>query len=110
MPGNVLHVGATVTCSHSGPATPQGVRGKVLVAGQPVVTLADQYTVSACTFNVSGSPHPCVTVRWTSAATRVRVNGSPVLLSGSTGLCLAADQAPQGPPVIVTVQNKVVAQ
>jgi hypothetical protein len=36
------------------------------------------------------------------------VNGAPALLQTSMGLCLAADQAPQGAPLPVTVQPRVV--
>jgi hypothetical protein len=108
MPGSLLHVGATVVCPHGGQATPQPAQSRVTVAGQPVTTLAHLYTVAGCVFNVSGSPHPCTTVRWTGPATRVRVNGSPVLLSGSGGLCQSADQSPQGAPVTVVVQQRVV--
>ncbi|OLB77370.1 MAG: hypothetical protein AUI14_16265 [Actinobacteria bacterium 13_2_20CM_2_71_6] len=108
MPGSLLHVGATVTCPHGGQATPQPAQSRVSVGGQPVTTLAHQYTVAGCGFNVSGAPHPCVTIRWLTPASRVQVNGSPVLLSGSGALCLAADQLPQGPPAVVVVQQRVV--
>jgi hypothetical protein len=87
--------------------TPSGPR--VLVSGQPVATLPDPSTIAGCVFNVSGAPHPCVRVQWTVGATRVLIDGKPALLQMSTGLCLAADQAPQGPPVITTTQVRVIA-
>jgi len=78
------------------------------VSGQPVATLADLYTVAGCSLNVLGVPQPCVTVRWVTSAGRVRVNGSPALLSTSTGICLSVAQAPQGPAVTTVVQQRVV--
>ena len=108
MPGRLLHVGATVMCPHGGQATPQPAQARVLVGGRAVTTLADLYTVTGCPLTVSGKPQPCTTVRWTTPATRVRVNGSPALLSASTGICYSAEQVPQGPPVTVVVQQKAV--
>jgi hypothetical protein len=79
----------------------------VLVGGMPVVTFADQTLITGCAFN-PGAPHPCVRVQWLVPAARVVVNGAPALLQTSTGLCLAPDQAPQGAPVPVSVQPRVV--
>jgi uncharacterized Zn-binding protein involved in type VI secretion len=110
MPGSLLHAGATVMCPHGGQATPQPAQSRVSVAGQPVTTLAHLYTVAGCPFNVAGTPSPCTTVHWTTPASRVQVNGSPVLLSGSTGICQNAQQVPQGSPVTVVVQQRAVGQ
>jgi uncharacterized Zn-binding protein involved in type VI secretion len=109
MPGSLLHVGATVMCPHGGQATPQSSQSRVLVGGQPVAVLADLYTVTGCGFTVAGKPQPCVTVRWFTPAGKVRVNGSPAILSGSTGMCFSAEQIPQGPPAVTVVQQRAVA-
>jgi hypothetical protein len=108
MPGSLLTVSATVTCPHQGRAAPQPAQQRVFVAGQPVDTLADLYPVTGCPFTVSGKPQPCVTIRWLTPATRVQVNGSPVLLESSTGICQSAEQIPQGPPQVSVVQHRVV--
>jgi hypothetical protein len=108
MPGFLLHLGATVTCSHAGQvsAIPSGVR--VRVGGQPAVTVADTFLVAACPFPPPpATPHPCVRIQWLVPATRVRVNGQPALLQDSVGLGLAADQVPQGPPIVVVTQVRV---
>ena len=109
MPGPLLHVGATVLCTHGGPASFAPGSPRVLVGGMPVATMADQTLVAGCPFNVGGGPHPCVRVQWLTPAVRVLVNGAPPLLQTSSGLCLAADQAPQGAPLPVTAQPRVVA-
>jgi len=38
MPGFILHLGATVICSHGGQATPSAPFPRVLVSGQPTDT------------------------------------------------------------------------
>jgi hypothetical protein len=98
MPGTLLHVGATVMCAHGGQAQPTAPNPRVLVSGQPIVTQPAPYAVAGCPFNVSGSPVPCVTAQWVSAATRVISNGAPVLLVDSQAIC-----APNGTPLIITV-------
>ena len=44
MPGPLLHLGATVMCSHLGQATPTSPNPRVLVSGQPVVPLTSMYS------------------------------------------------------------------
>jgi len=39
MPAPMLHLGATVLCSHAGQATPVAPFPRVTVSGQPVVTV-----------------------------------------------------------------------
>jgi hypothetical protein len=107
MPGFLLHVGATVTCPHGGQVAGVPSSPKVLVAGQPVLTAADQWMVAGCAFTVPpGKPQPCVAVRWTGPAAKVLVAGTPAVLALSTGLCQSAEQAPQGPPAVVSAQTK----
>lgn len=96
MPGPLLHVGATVLCAHGGQAQPTAPNPRVLVGGQPTVTLAAPYVVAGCAFNVSGAPSPCLTAQWVTAATRVTSNGQPLLLLDSQAIC-----APNGTPLIV---------
>ena len=108
MPGPLYHVGATAICPHGGMVTTVSSNVRVLVSGMPVATLADTSLVAGCVFVVAGAPHPCVRVQWLTPAARVLVNGQPALLQTSTGLCLAPDQAPQGPPTIVATQPRVV--
>jgi len=96
MPGFLVHVGATVQCTHLGTATPTAPNPRVLVSGQPTVTMAAPYAIAACPFNVSGSPSPCVTAQWTSAATRVFSNGQPLVLLDSQATC-----APNATPLVI---------
>jgi hypothetical protein len=109
MTGPIAHVGAAITCAHGGLVTVVPSSPRVLVGGMPVATMVDQFVVAGCAFTVPGAPHPCVLVRWTMPATRVFVDGAPVITQGSMGLGLAADQAPQGPPIIAGTQPRVIA-
>lgn len=108
MPGFVLHVSMTATCPHQGPVTVAAATPKVFVGGLPVATLQDQYMVAGCAFTVPGpKPQPCVSVRWTTPATKVFAGGSPVLLQSSSGYCESAERIPQGPPLVTAVQTRV---
>jgi hypothetical protein len=106
--GNLLPASATVTCPHGGRATVLPSQSRVLVAGSPAATQADLYTVTGCTLTVGGKPQPCTTIRWTGPSARIRINGSPALLQAARGLCHSAEQAPQGPPAVTVVQQRVV--
>jgi uncharacterized Zn-binding protein involved in type VI secretion len=110
MPGFLLHVGATVTCPHTGSVIIISTNKRVLVTGQPVATLNDTYTVAGCKFSVPGpKPQPCVRVDWLQPANRVRINGHPAILHSSIGICRSAplEQARQGPPTVMSTQVKV---
>ena len=79
MPGPVLHLGATVTCMHGGTATPGGSFPRVMVSGQPVVTIAIPYVVVGCPLVPPPLP-PCVTGQWLVGAVRVLAGGVPVVV------------------------------
>jgi hypothetical protein len=112
MPGLILHVGATMQCMHQGPASTTPTQTRVLVSGQQVATSSNQITVAGCPFTVSNpKPQPCVTVKWSMVASRVFAAGQPVLVQPSPGagqgVCLSAEQAPQGTPAVTQIQLRV---
>jgi hypothetical protein len=77
----------------------------------PVATVLDTFPIAGCIFQIPATPpipHPCVQAVWLVPATRVFVNGQPVILQLSTGLCLAVDMLPQGPATIITTQPRVI--
>ena len=99
MPGFLLHLGATVMCSHAGQATPVAPNPRVLVSGQPTVALTSMYAVAGCTLPPPpGANGPCVTAQYTTSATRVSSNGVPLLMIDSQAIC-----APTGTPLIASV-------
>jgi len=108
MPGPLFHVGASAICPHGGQVSTISTNTRVLVNGMPVATMADTYPIAGCAFVVGTKPQPCVKVQWLVPAARVVVGGSPAILQTSTGLCLSAEQIPQGPPSVVAGQTRVV--
>ena len=108
MSGFVFHVGATALCPHGGQVSVVSGNARVTVSGQPVALLSDLFTIGGCPFQIPGpKPQPCVTVQWLVPASRVRVNGQPVILQSSTGICQSVEQIPQGPPNMVATQFRV---
>lgn len=108
MPGFLVHVGATVLCTHVvGQVSIQSSNTRVKVSGQFVATVSDVYPVAGCPFFVGLKPQPCVLVRWLVPAARVRVNNQPVILQNSVGICQSAEQIPQGPPNVLVTQIRV---
>jgi hypothetical protein len=110
MGANILDMGCTVQCPHSGQATVVPGNSRVKVGGNLALLATDSMTIVGCTFNVAGAPVPCVIVQWTAPATHDTVNGTPVLLQTSVGLCLNAANAPQGTAIVSGVQTKVSGQ
>jgi hypothetical protein len=88
---------------HGGQAQATSPNPRVKVSGQAVVTQSAPHTVAGCPFNASGSPVPCVTAQWVTAALRVKAGSVPVLLQDSQAIC-----APNGTGVnIVSTQVRV---
>ncbi len=105
MPGPLLHVGATVLCSHGGQAQPSTPYPRVLVNGQPIVIQTTPYVVTGCTFPPPPAANgPCVSALWVTGSTRVFANGIPILLLSSQAIC-----APTGTPLIPSIaQTRVI--
>lgn len=106
MPGYLLHVGASVLCTHAGQAQPTAPNARVTVGGQPSVTMAAPWVIAGCTLPPPpGANGPCVTAQFVTAATRVTSNGQPLLLMDSQAIC-----APTATPLtIVACQTRVSA-
>jgi hypothetical protein len=105
MAGFVVHLGATVMCTHGGQATPTAPNPRVLVSGQPIVTLTAPYVVAGCPFVPSGGNGPCVTGQWIAGAGRVFAGGAPVVVQAGSSVC-----TPTGTPLMVlATQTRVTA-
>ncbi len=103
MPAPILHLGATVTCMHAGPATPLTPFPRVMVSGQPVATMATIYAITGCA--LTGSAPPCVTAQWVVGAVRVLAGGMPVLIQTGQAVCV-----PTGTGLLpLVVQPRVLA-
>jgi len=103
MPGFLLHAGAQVICGHGGQALPTVTFPRVMVSGQPVVTMSAPYSIGGCPFTTPGGPLPCVTAQWVTSAVRVMAGGAPVLLQDSQAVTV-----PNGVPLsVLVVQPRV---
>lgn len=113
MPGPALTITSVLTCPHGGPVTIAPGNARVTILGQPVATMANMFTVAGCPFQVpigtGTKPQPCVRIQYTAPATRVMAMGQPLILATSAGLCQSAEQIPQGAPIPVTIQPRVIA-
>ncbi|HSZ02866.1 MAG: hypothetical protein ACLP00_01645 [Terracidiphilus sp.] len=99
MPGFLVHVGATVMCSHGGQAQPTVPNPRVTVLGQPTVTIAAPYVVAGCAFPPPPAANgPCLTAQWLVGSTRVTSLGQPLVVLSSQAIC-----APTGTPLIIAV-------
>ena len=103
MPGYLMHMGAVVQCPHGVPAQIVATQPRVMVTGMAVALMTDQIIATGCPFTVPpGKPQPCALV-----------NGSPAMVIPSPGagpgLFSSADQIPAGPPIVSSVQPRVIA-
>ncbi|MEM8657796.1 MAG: hypothetical protein AAGF22_06835, partial [Pseudomonadota bacterium] len=84
MPGPMLHVGATVLCSHAGQATPTVPNPRVLVSGQPTVAQTRPWVVAGCALPPPPAANgPCVTAQFVTGSVRVLSQGQPLVLLDS---------------------------
>ncbi len=104
MPAPILHLGATVLCTHAGQAMPVAPFPRVLLSGQPAVTLTSPYAVAGCA--LTGTPNPpCATAQWIAGAVRVMAGGAPVVTMAGQSVCV-----PTGTPLMpVVAQTRVLA-
>jgi hypothetical protein len=103
MPSRILHVGASVACSHQGRATPTVPDARVSVGGQAVVTIVSPYAVTECSVPPPGSP--CATGQWTTGAKRVFAGGQPVVVMAGT-----STSTPTSSPLVpMAAQARVLA-
>ena len=104
---HLLNTKSQIQCPHGGMVQISTTNAKAKGGGAFLVRSSDTFTVSGCPLNISGSPHPCVTLEWLSVAKKVKADGKSALTKDSTAVCKAADQAPQGNAIINSTQTKV---
>jgi hypothetical protein len=105
MPAPILHLGATVLCSHGGQAVPTAPSPRVLVSGMPITTIAAPYLVAGCAFVPPGGNGPCVSAQWVMGALRVLSDGQPVVIMTGMATCV-----PTGTPLLpVSAQTRALA-
>jgi hypothetical protein len=104
VPGPIVQLGATIMCAHAGQATATAPFPRVLLGGQPAVTLATPYVIAGCALTGTPTP-PCVTGQWVAGAVRVLAGGTPVAIQTGTSIT-----TPTGTPMLpLVVQPRVLA-
>ena len=106
MAAALLTTASTLVCPHGGTVAIVSTNTQVKDASAQLALASDTFSISGCPFQIpvgtGSAPHPCVSVVWNKTNLASTVNGQATLAQDSIGLCLAADQAPQGS---VLVQN-----
>ena len=103
MPAPILHMGATVLCSHGGQALPTVPSPVVLVSGMPIATIAAPYVIAGCAFVPPAGNGPCVVGQWVVGATMVLSQGQPVAILSGVSIC-----APTGTPMLPVASQTLV--
>jgi hypothetical protein len=105
MPGFLLANGAVVQCVHDGEAMPVAPSPRVMLGGQPAVTVAGGYVIAGCAEPPPPAGNgPCLTATFVTAAKRVRIMGQPALLQDSRSIC-----QPTGTPLLIGATQRRVA-
>lgn len=106
--GFILTTASVILCPHGGMVMHLRTGGSSeLINGVPPMLLNDVYPVVGCPNAMGGAMSPCIRVEWVTASTSRFVNGVPVLIHTSVGVCYNASGAPQGAPVIASFQTVV---
>jgi len=88
----ILDYDVTILCPHSGKISViEKTKPK-----QKFLLKTDKLTISDCPFYLSNEPSPCITVHWVSFAKKSNVDGIPVILDTSSGMCKSASGVSQG--------------
>jgi hypothetical protein len=101
--GQLVTTASTLMCPHGGSVTMVS-SARVKAGGAQVMRSNDTFTIAGCPFTVGPAVHPCVRIQWVAPSMQSRSGGDFTVTTDSVGLCLAADQAPQGPPQFVSTQ------
>ena len=102
----LLTTASVLMCPHGG-TVQIASQNTVTKATTPVALTTDTFVIVGCPFFLALLYHPCVRVAWQVTTLKVTVNGKAALNESSVGLCMAADNAPQGTVVIASTQMTV---
>jgi hypothetical protein len=108
MPGNALTETTPMQCPHGGVVRFTSANKKVVTAGVSILLASDIGTITGCAFTLPGpKPSPCVVARWiaASAEQKTRTAGGATLSVNAKGLCYSAEQAVQGPIIIIPLPS-----
>jgi hypothetical protein len=101
-----LTAASVLQCPHGGVVTATTTNTATQAGGALIVRASDTFLIAGCVFTLpSGTPHPCTSVQWVTFSLTNQVQNDNPLTESSVGLCLAADQTPQGPVLVNYTQT-----
>lgn len=103
----LLNTASVLMCPHGGTVSAISSNARVSAAGSFVLRPSDTFLIAGCPFVVGVVPHPCVQVQWVVPDAQSKAMSDFTLSEQSVGLCVAADQAPQGTVLITFTQPRV---
>jgi len=106
----LLNTSSVLMCPHGGMVQATSTNTRAKVGGDFALRASDTFVITGCPFFLGLVYHPCVRVQWIQPATRSQAVSDFTLTEQSVGLCLAADQAPQGTVIIAFTQPRVAGQ
>ena len=114
MPGFLVHVGATVLCSHGGQAQPTAPNPRVKIMGTPVPMSAPPFMVAGCPMTIpppaGPGPTPCISAMFLPPTMTLRVKsmGQGLLCQTSaTGPAITTPPSPPAPFLPVSFAGQV---
>lgn len=110
MPGNFLNTLSTIICPHGGQALLTTGNTQVSASRAQVLLESDVHTIAGCPFMVGSKYSPCLRIEWSAGTSRVAINGTAALVTGSIGQCLNAEGVTQGVAMVVNTQAKASGQ
>ena len=99
MAAELMSKSLAAQCPHGGSIQGTAASQRVMLSGEPLLVVNDQFQIEGCFFMVGTKAQPCKRVQWLTGASRVRSGGNAVLLRESPGLCQSAEQILQGSPL-----------
>lgn len=107
MPGFLVNMSSTVTCAHTGRATPSVPNPRVMADSQPTVLLSTPWVVTGCAMPPpTGGNGPDIMGQMLVGTTRVFSNGQPLVVQSSSSVAAATGI----PLMILVTQVRVSAQ
>ena len=110
MASPLITTASSLQCPHGGTVAINSANTSTKAESAALALANDTFSISGCPFQIpvgaGTKPSPCVTVQWLVTNLKTQVNSTATLSSNSVGLCLSAEQLPQGSVSVVNTQAK----
>jgi hypothetical protein len=111
MAGGAVALGSVVICPHGAPVMVVPVQERVRSFGLPLACVTDEGLSEGCPFELPSPagpiPDPCVRAEFLEGATRVLLEGDPLLTQLQLSLCWSLEEIPAGPAEVLEAQEAV---